>query len=137
MTWSVPTALILVLAAGKWPEFVGLFSKPKLLFTLFASSLAVATNWTIYIWAVTNGRVLEGSLGYFINPLIVFLFAALFFGERFRPLQFVAAQMRAAPKRRKKRPLTRPMEPICPPRASSCVSIFAHVSTEIQMGWLR
>lgn len=93
--WSVPTALVLVLAAGKWGEFAGLFRQPRLLFTLFASSLMIAANWTIYIWAVTNHRVLEGSLGYYINPLIVFLFAALFFGERFRPLQIVAVAIAA------------------------------------------
>ncbi len=90
IVWSVPTALILVAAAGKLPEFAGLTRQPRLLFTLLGSSLAIATNWTIYIWAVTNHRVLEGSLGYFINPLVVFLFAALFFGERFKPLQLVA-----------------------------------------------
>ncbi len=88
--WSVPTALILVIAAGKWAEFSGLLRRPQMLLTLLASSLAIATNWTIYIWAVTNDRILEGSLGYYINPLIVFVFAAIFFGERFRPLQLVA-----------------------------------------------
>lgn len=93
--WSVPTALVLVLAAGKWGEFTGLFRQPRLLFTLFASSLMIAANWTIYIWAVTNHRVLEGSLGYYINPLIVFMFAALFFGERFRPLQLLAVGIAA------------------------------------------
>ncbi len=67
-----------------------------MLFTLLASSLAIATNWTIYIWAVTHNRVLEGSLGYFINPLITFLFAAFFFGERFRPLQLAAVGVAAA-----------------------------------------
>jgi chloramphenicol-sensitive protein RarD len=56
----------------------------------------VAVNWTIYIWAVANGRVLEGSLGYFINPLITFLFASMFFGERFRPLQLAAVGIAAA-----------------------------------------
>lgn len=93
--WSVPTALALVLAAGKWNAFTGLFRQPRLLFTLVASSVAIAANWTIYIWAVTNHHVLEGSLGYYINPLIVFLFAALFFGERFRPLQLVAVGIAA------------------------------------------
>lgn len=93
--WSVPTALVLVVAAGKWTAFAGIFRQPRLLFTLFASSLAIAMNWTIYIWAVTNHRVLEGSLGYFINPLIVFLFAAMFFGERFRPLQLLAVVIAA------------------------------------------
>lgn len=94
--WSVPTVLILVLAAGKWSEFTGIFRNQRLLITLFISSIAIAANWTIYIWAVTNHRVLEGSLGYYINPLIVFLFAALFFGERFRPLQLVALGIAAA-----------------------------------------
>jgi len=94
--WSVPTALILVIAAGKWAEFSGLLRRPQMLLTLLASSLAIATNWTIYIWAVTNNRILEGSLGYYINPLIVFLFAAMFFGERFRPLQLVAVGLAAA-----------------------------------------
>lgn len=94
--WSVPTALILVVAAGKWMEFTGLLRRPRMLLTLLASSLAIATNWTIYIWAVTNNRILEGSLGYYINPLIVFVFAAMFFGERFRPLQMVALCVAAA-----------------------------------------
>src|SRR5262245_31391030 len=90
IVWSVPTALVLVIAAGKWRELADLRKQRKTLFALLASSLAIATNWTIYIWAATNGRVLEGSLGYFINPLITFLFAAVMFGERFKPLQLAA-----------------------------------------------
>lgn len=96
IVWSVPTALILVAAAGKWRELAGLGGQPRVLFTLLGSSLAIAANWTIYIWAVTHNRVLEGSLGYFINPLITFVFAALFFGERFRPLQLAAVGVAAA-----------------------------------------
>lgn len=90
IVWSVPTAILLVLLAGKGQELWGLRRQPKILYALFGSSLAIAVNWTIYIWAVTHDRVLEGSLGYFINPLITFLFAALLFGERFKPLQLVA-----------------------------------------------
>ena len=96
IVWSVPTALILIAAAGKWGELTGLWRQPRVLFTLLASSLAIAANWTIYIWAVTNNRVLEGSLGYFINPLITFVFAAIFFGERFKPLQLAAVAIATA-----------------------------------------
>ena len=96
IVWSVPTALVLIAAAGKWGELTGLWRTPRVLMTLLASSLAIAANWTIYIWAVTNGRVLEGSLGYFINPLITFVFAAFFFGERFKPLQIVAVAIATA-----------------------------------------
>jgi chloramphenicol-sensitive protein RarD len=90
IVWSVPTALILIAAAGKMSDLAALRRNRGMLFGLLASSLAIACNWTIYIWAVTHNRVLEGSLGYFINPLVTFLFAAMFFGERFRPLQLVA-----------------------------------------------
>ena len=95
IVWSVPTALILVLAAGKWADFAGVLRQPRMMLTLLTSSVAIATNWTIYIWAVTNDRILEGSLGYYINPLIVFVFAAMFFNERFRPLQLVAVVVAA------------------------------------------
>lgn len=90
IVWSVPTALILIVAFRKWTDFTNVLRQPRMMLTLLASSIAIATNWTIYIWAVTNDRILEGSLGYYINPLIVFVFAAMFFGERFRPLQLVA-----------------------------------------------
>lgn len=96
IVWSVPTALILIAAAGKWRELTGLGRQPRVLFTLLGSSIAIAANWTIYIWAVTNHRVLEGSLGYFINPLINFMFAAFLFGERFKPLQLIALAVAAA-----------------------------------------
>lgn len=96
IVWSAPTALLLIAAAGKGRELVGLWGQPRVLLTLLASSLAIAANWTIYIWAVTHHEVLAGSLGYYINPLIVFLFAAFFFGERFRPMQLVAVGLASA-----------------------------------------
>jgi chloramphenicol-sensitive protein RarD len=96
IVWSVPTALILVAAGGKFGELAGVLRQRKVMFALLGASLMVAVNWTIYIWAVANDRVLEGSLGYFINPLITFLFAAIFFGERFRPLQLAAVAIAAA-----------------------------------------
>jgi chloramphenicol-sensitive protein RarD len=90
IVWSVPTALILIAAFGKLKELGRALANPKVLWALLGSSAMIAVNWTIYIWAVTQGRVLEGSLGYFINPLITFLFAAMMFGERFRLLQLFA-----------------------------------------------
>ncbi|HEX5005517.1 MAG TPA: EamA family transporter RarD [Hyphomonadaceae bacterium] len=96
IVWSVPTALLLVVAAGKWGELAALPRQRNVILALLASALMVAVNWTIYIWAVVNDRVLEGSLGYFINPLITFFFAALIFGERFRPMQFLALGIAAA-----------------------------------------
>ncbi len=63
---------------------------------LVASSLLIATNWLVFIWAVTNRHVIEASLGYFINPLVSVLLGRLFLGERLRPAQAAAVGLAAA-----------------------------------------
>lgn len=88
--WSAPTALFLILASGKQQEAWQAIRRPALLIALLASGSAIAANWAIYIWAVTQGRILEGSLGYFINPLITFIIASVLFRERFNRLQIAA-----------------------------------------------
>lgn len=96
IVWSVPTAAVLIGIAGKGRELIAAIANPKIVFALLASSLFIAANWTIYIWAVTSGHVLQGSLGYYINPLISFALAALFFGERFNRLQVFAFALAGA-----------------------------------------
>ncbi len=49
-----------------------------------------ASTGATYIYGVNNGRVVETSLGYFINPLVTVLMGVLILGERLRPLQWVA-----------------------------------------------
>ena len=88
--WSAPTAVLLILASGKLQDAWRAIHQPALLTTLLASGIAIAANWAIYIWAVTQGRILEGSLGYFINPLITFIIASFLFRERFNRLQVAA-----------------------------------------------
>ncbi|MGM9484817.1 EamA family transporter RarD [Roseateles sp. NT4] len=57
------------------------------------SALLVATNWLTYVWAVANGHVLDGSLGYFINPLVNVALGFAFLKERPRPLQWLAVSL--------------------------------------------
>lgn len=63
------------------------FKKVKYLFfsTLFASA-----NWLIFIWAISNDKILEASLGYYINPLVNVLFGFIFFNERMSKNQYIA-----------------------------------------------
>lgn len=96
MVWSVPTGLVLILVARRFREFLAIFKEIKTLGWLTLSGSLMGVNWLIYIWAVQNERVLEGSLGYFINPLFSFVLAAIFFGERFSKLQFIAIFLAAA-----------------------------------------
>jgi chloramphenicol-sensitive protein RarD len=62
---------------------------------LLVSSVLISTNWGIYIWAVTNGRVVDASLGYFINPLVNVLIGVLLLGERLNRAQWFAVGLAA------------------------------------------
>jgi len=57
---------------------------------LLLSGSLLAANWILYVWATLNGRILEGSLGYYLNPFFNMLFGALWFGERHNRLQATA-----------------------------------------------
>jgi chloramphenicol-sensitive protein RarD len=56
----------------------------------FLSGALIGGNWLLYVWATINERMIEGALGYYINPFFNMLFGALWFGERQNRLQLVA-----------------------------------------------
>jgi chloramphenicol-sensitive protein RarD len=72
---------------GWWRE---LRDNPQRLAILAGSGTLIACNWLIYVWSVNNDRMVEASLGYFINPLINVLLGMLLLRERLRPLQWLA-----------------------------------------------
>ena len=80
--WAVPVALLFVLAARQSRQVLEVFRTPRVLGWLSVSALLIGGNWMIYIWAVNSGRVLETSLGYYINPLLAMAAGALIFRER-------------------------------------------------------
>lgn len=66
------------------------------LFGVFCvSALLISANWYAYLWAMAQGRVLEGALGYFINPLMSVLLGAVVLRERLSPLQWLAIGLAA------------------------------------------
>ncbi len=80
--WSVPWAGLLVLMAGQVRQCAEVLRSPRILGLLAVSALLIALNWTLYVWAVAHGRLLEGSLGYYINPLMNMALGAILFRER-------------------------------------------------------
>ncbi|TNC16386.1 EamA family transporter RarD [Methylobacterium terricola] len=62
---------------------------------LLLSALIIAGNWSLYLWAVQNGRMLDASLGYFINPLVNVALGALVLRETLRPMQLAAVALAA------------------------------------------
>ncbi|MBT8448255.1 MAG: EamA family transporter RarD [Gammaproteobacteria bacterium] len=59
-----------------------IWQSKKLLGGLVLSSIMIAINWSLYVWAVVHGQVLSTSLGYFINPIISVFLGMIFLGER-------------------------------------------------------
>jgi len=57
---------------------------------IIPSSLVITFNWGLYIWAVNSGHILDSSLGYYMNPLVVFLFGVIIFREKYTKLQLAA-----------------------------------------------
>ncbi|HET6970580.1 MAG TPA: EamA family transporter RarD [Phenylobacterium sp.] len=82
IVWSIPMAALLVLAARQGGQVLAVLRSPKILAWLALSSVLIAVNWGVYISAVTSGRLLEASLGYYINPLVNMAAGALLFRER-------------------------------------------------------
>lgn len=80
--WGAPLALAFVLAARQGPAALRAFANLRLMAWLTLSTILIAVNWSTFIWAVTSGRVLESSLGYYIVPLINMAAGALLFRER-------------------------------------------------------
>jgi len=88
--------LALVLAFKcHWSWLGKALRQPRVLLWSGASALVLAVNWLIYVIALQQGRVVEASLGYFINPLVNVLLGVLVLRERLRPAQCVAVALAA------------------------------------------
>jgi chloramphenicol-sensitive protein RarD len=70
-----------------WSVF---FPSGKLRWLLIVNGCLVVTNWLVFVWAVTSGRTLDASLGYYINPLVSIFLGMIFFNERLVPWHWVA-----------------------------------------------
>ena len=92
--WSLVFVGILLVVMNKIEVFKaevnGIFSSWKNSMVMLAAAFSVSINWGIFIWAVEDGRIVETSMGYYINPLVSILFGMVFLGERLNKLQIIA-----------------------------------------------
>jgi chloramphenicol-sensitive protein RarD len=94
LLWSFLFLLVVIIVRREWPTLVGAVNRTILPVYLLAAAL-LAVNWLTYIWAVNADRIVETSLGYFINPLVNVLLAVLFLRERLHPMQWGAVTLAA------------------------------------------
>lgn len=79
--WSLPAAALLLAVVGGWRDTFAALRRKNLLKMLIASSVFVAANWALYVWAVGNNQVIEASLAYFLSPLVGVALGVVLFKE--------------------------------------------------------
>lgn len=95
MVWALVTVIPLVIFTGRLPEVRAAMASPTIMLRIALSASIIGGNWGLYIWAVTQGHVIESSLGYYINPLANVLLGTLFLGERPSRIQWIAIAIAA------------------------------------------
>ena len=91
--WTLVFCFFVLAATKALKSTLTTLKRPKVAAKLFATSVLISINWLVYIWATNNGHVVEASLGYYINPLIIIGFGVLLLKEKMRPLQWVAVSI--------------------------------------------
>ncbi|ADC49533.1 hypothetical protein BpOF4_07375 [Alkalihalophilus pseudofirmus OF4] len=92
--WSLVFMVGILALRGQIGFFVQevkrLLTSKKQTIGMISASVFITLNWFVFIWAVTNERMVEASLGYYINPLVNVLLAMIFLKERFTRWQGVS-----------------------------------------------
>ncbi|MDB3899341.1 EamA family transporter RarD [Luminiphilus sp.] len=88
--WTLPVTLIIVLLFGRLAETLRLLRSWRFICWVALSALMLTINWGVYVFAVTNERATEASLGYFMLPLLTIALGVFVFGERPKPVQLLA-----------------------------------------------
>ncbi|WP_108671297.1 EamA family transporter RarD [Peribacillus acanthi] len=99
VVWSFVFMMILLLVTKKWNHFIIYFNEivrnRKKLFALTVASVLVSMNWGIFIWAINADRILDTSLGYYINPLISVLLGVVILKEKLSRPQVISVVLAA------------------------------------------
>ncbi|MFE5716076.1 EamA family transporter RarD [Streptomyces sp. NPDC056501] len=90
MVWSLVFVGLALLALRRWSWIPELARSPRKLALITVAAAVISVNWGLYIWSVNAGKVVEASLGYFINPLVTIALGVLVLKERLRPVQWAA-----------------------------------------------
>lgn len=96
VVWSVAFLGLLLTLQRKWGEVRAALGSRRTMLALLCSTVLIATNWYVFIWAVNHGQLLQASLGYFINPLVNVLLGVAVLRERLTAGQLVGLALATA-----------------------------------------
>ncbi len=88
--WTLVFCFIILSLTKTLSSTLAILKRPKIVAGLCLSSILISINWIIYIYAANTGHVVEASLGYYINPIVVIATGVIILKEKMRPLQWAA-----------------------------------------------
>ena len=91
--WTMIFCIIVLAVTHALKSTLATFKRPKVAVKLLTTTILISINWLVYIWATNNGHVVEASLGYYINPLIIIAFGVILLKEKMRWLQWAAVSI--------------------------------------------
>ena len=93
--WSVVLLGALIALAGRWRDVGAALRDRRTRGMLLLTTAIISVNWLVFIWAIGAGRVLETSLGYYINPLVNVLLGVVILREKVGPWRGLAIVLAA------------------------------------------
>ncbi len=90
IVWSALTMTVLLVALRRTTALRSLLQRRRATVLLVVAAAVITLNWGTYIYGVNSNRVVETSLGYFINPLVTVMMGVVILRERLRPVQWAA-----------------------------------------------
>lgn len=96
LVWGCVFGLVWLRLRGELGHVRAALSDPNTRWRLCASAALISVNWITYVYGIAENRVVETSLGYFINPLVNVLFGVLLLSERLNAAQWTAVAIAAA-----------------------------------------
>lgn len=95
IVFGFATAVALISVTRSWASLRAVFRNRSMLGWIGLSSVLIMINWQVYVIGIASGRVLETSLGYFINPLVTIVLAVFFLREKLNLVQWMAVALGA------------------------------------------
>ncbi|MDX2436622.1 MAG: EamA family transporter RarD [Acidobacteriota bacterium] len=96
IVWGLVAVAGWMSLCGRWPDLLAAVKQPRTVAALTLSTVFIAVNWGLFVWAVNADRVLATSLGYYINPLVNVVLGLVVLGEKLNRRQWVAVSLAAA-----------------------------------------
>jgi len=82
IVWAFVFTILIIVVTKQWSELKIIAKDKKQMFYIFIASILIAINWGLYIWAVNSDKIVDASLGYYINPLIAVALGVVIFKEK-------------------------------------------------------